>query len=93
MARIGKTELINRVSENSKSSKIETTTVLNAFIEEITEAMKNGNDVVIPGFGSFKVQTVKAKKGRNVKTGQMIDIPEHNRVKFTPGKDLADSVI
>ena len=91
MARIGKTELINKVSESSKRSKVDTTAFINAFIKEITKAMKNGDEVVIPDFGAFKIQKVKARKGRNLKTGEQINIPEKKRVKFTPGKKLAES--
>lgn len=90
--RIGKTDFINAVSAKTGITKVDTQKIIDAAIDEITEQMKKGNDVVFTGFGSFKVAKVKARKGRNVRTGEEIKIPAHNRVKFTAGKILRETV-
>jgi DNA-binding protein HU-beta len=92
MARIGKIEFIDEVSKKANLSKKDATNAVESSIAIIEAAMKKGNDVVIPGFGSFKVVKVKARKGRNVQSGEEVKIPAHKKVKFTPGKKLTETV-
>ena len=92
MSKIGKLEFIDQVAEKAGISKKDATIAINAAFDVITEDMKKGIDITVPGFGSFKVQEVKAKKGRNIATGETITIPKHKRVKFTAGKTLVDAV-
>ena len=54
--------------------------------------LKKGDAVSISGFGSFKVVERKARKGRNPRTGEEIQIPASKAVKFLPGKALKDSL-
>ena len=54
--------------------------------------LKKGEDIAISGFGSFKVVSRKARKGRNPQTGKEIQIPASKAVKFTAGKALKDSL-
>lgn len=90
--RIGKQDFINEVTENANKTivitKKDTDTMVNVVIDTIGEILQRGDDLVIPNFGSFKVQDVKARKGRNIQTGETIKIPAHKKVKFTPGKEL-----
>ena len=58
----------------------------------IGAALKNGDRVSIFGFGSFKVVSRKARKGRNPRTGKEIQIPASKAVKFTAGKGLKESL-
>jgi DNA-binding protein HU-beta len=88
MARIGKQDFINKIAEKTGITKREASKVFDASLEIIEEEVRAGNDIVIPGFGSIKVQSVKARVGRNIKTGEELTIPAHRRVKFTPGKIL-----
>ena len=46
----------------------------------------------ISGFGSFKVVQRKARKGRNPRTGEALQIPASKAVKFTPGKTLKENL-
>jgi DNA-binding protein HU-beta len=48
--------------------------------------------VTFSGFGSFEVKTRKARKGRNPKTGAVINIPKKKRIKFNPSKSFKDSL-
>lgn len=92
MARIGKQDFIERVAESTGVTKKDTATIMDAAFDVVKNAMKKGDDIVIPGFGSWKVQKVKARKGRNISTGEEIKIPAHKRVKFTPGSELKAAV-
>jgi DNA-binding protein HU-beta len=54
--------------------------------------LKKGEAVAITGFGSFKVVSRKARKGRNPRTGKELKIPARKAVKFTAGKALKESL-
>lgn len=58
------------------------------FRDAISRALKKGDAVSIRGFGTFKVVKREAKRGRNPRTGEVIEIPAHEVVKFTPSKSL-----
>lgn len=90
--KIGKTDLIDRISEKSGFAKKDVNEMFNAFTAVITDAVQHGDDIVIPGFGSWKVQDVKERVGRNIHTNETITIPAGKRVKFTAGKTLKDAV-
>jgi nucleoid DNA-binding protein len=70
------------------SSKKEADVVVNKMFEEMINAIKNGEKVVITGFGSFNVFETKTKNGRNPKTGQKLLIAPMKKIRFKPSKDF-----
>lgn len=78
------TQLSEKVAETTKGTKA----TAKLYIETITDEVKNelaaGGEVIIKGFGSFKIITRKARNGRNPSTGETILIPEKKVVKFKP---------
>lgn len=58
----------------------------------IADALAAGESVAIQGFGTFKLADVKARKGRNPKTGETIEIPAHRKVTFHPSPALKDRI-
>ncbi len=89
---MNKTELVDEIANRSGLTKRDAEKSLNATLEAILETLKKCEDVSIPNFGSFKVKKRSARKGRNPKTGEEIDIPERNAVSFSAGKILRESV-
>lgn len=88
---MNKTELIEVIAERSKTSKAQTTVMLNGLLEILQEAMANGKDVQLVGFGTFSVTERAGREGRNPATGETITIPAKKVVKFKPGKVLSDA--
>jgi DNA-binding protein HU-beta len=88
---MNKSELINEVA-NVVSTKKEAQSAVECMLSTITKAMKKGEDVVLTGFGTFKVVKRKARKGRNPYTGEEIKIKATKAPKFTPGKALKEAV-
>lgn len=89
---MNKAELINKVSEKSGLTKTKTAEVIEALVETIQGTLSEGEKITLVGFGSFDVSKRDARKGRNPKTGESIDIAAKTVVRFRSGKELSESV-
>jgi nucleoid DNA-binding protein len=72
------------------SSKKEADAVVNKVFEELANALKNFEKIVITGFGSFNAFETKAKNGRNPKTGEKLVIAPMKKIRFKASKDFFD---
>jgi nucleoid DNA-binding protein len=88
---MNKGDLINEVAKVVKTKK-EAQAAVDCVVSSITNALKKSDTVSLVGFGTFKVGQRKARKGRNPRTGVVIDIKAKKMPKFTPGKALQDAV-
>jgi len=66
--------------------------ILKASFDVMKQAIASGEDVSIPGFGKYKVSTRKARKGRNPRTGEAINIGAKQVVRFAPSSVLREAV-
>ena len=89
---MNRTELISAMSEKSELTKVDTEKALKAFIDTVTEELKNGGKVQLVGFGTFEVTERAERQGRNPKTGEAITIHASKSPKFKAGKALKDIV-
>lgn len=67
--------------------------ITNAMIDVITDTVADGEKVALTGFGSFYPYDMKARKGRNVATGESIDIPAKRVPKFKAGTHFKKAVL
>jgi DNA-binding protein HU-beta len=88
---MNKGDLVNEVSMVLKSKK-EAQEAVDAVLSGITRALEKGESVSLVGFGTFKVATRKARKGRNPQTGEEIYIAASKVPKFVAGKALKEAV-
>ena len=89
---MNKNELITAVAGKASLTKSTASTVVDATFEAIIDALKQGSEVRIMGFGNFKVVTRAAREGRDPRTCQPVQIKASNRPKFSAGKGLKDAV-
>ena len=61
-----------------------------AFVATVAEALKNGEEVTLAGFGTFKVKTKAARKGINPQTKAVINIPATKAPSFKFGKSFKE---
>lgn len=85
---ICKSDIAEMISERTDLNKKQASDAIGAITDIISESIVAGKSVKFVGFGSFSKQDVKARKGRNPKTGEELDIAASARVKFTTGKTL-----
>lgn len=94
---MNKNEFIAAVSENENLDKFKlpkstVAAVIDAALEAIENALKDGDEVRLVGFGNFYVSKRAAIKGRNPRTGEDIQIKASKTPKFRAGKLFKDSV-
>ncbi len=87
-----KTDLINSLAENFDITKKDAGLFLNAILTEITDTLSAGEDVILTGFGSFKVVERAARTGVNPQTGAKIEIPATKVPRFKASKKLKEIV-
>ena len=73
-------------------NKNELIAAVEAVFEVVTNALREGDEVRVVGFGTFVVTQRKAGKGRNPQTGEEINIPASKAPKFRAGKQLKEAV-
>ena len=89
---MNKAELIAKIAEESKLTKKNAETALDAFVTSVEEALKKGEKVQLVGFGTFEVRERAARKGRNPQTKAEIKIPASKAPVFKAGKALKELV-
>jgi integration host factor subunit beta len=87
---LSQTEIINQLkNKNPKLTQSDVKTIINSFCESITKALKDKREIELRGFGTFFVKKIKEKySARNPKTGELIYVPEKNKVRFKISKKL-----
>ena len=89
---INKSELIDFVAERTGLSKAGAGAALDATLEGITQALKQGQTATLIGFGTFEVRERGERTGRNPQTGEEMTIKASKAPAFKPGKALKDAV-
>ena len=89
---MNKSDLVNSVAEKTGLTKTKSNEVINAITSSISESLSNGDKVTLVGFGTFTTSQRNARRGRNPKTGEVINIPAKTVARFKPGTGLSNSV-
>jgi len=89
---VNKSELIDAIAASADIPKAAAGRALDATVDAITGALKDGDQVVLVGFGTFAVKERAARTGRNPQTGEPIQIAAAKVPGFKPGKALKDAV-
>jgi DNA-binding protein HU-beta len=89
---MNKADLVNSISEKTGLSKVKSNEVLDAFVESVTESLKSGEKVTLVNFGTFNTSERGARKGRNPKTGETIEIPAKRVARFKVGTGLSKNI-
>jgi DNA-binding protein HU-beta len=89
---IGKQELVESLAKRMDSSKAEAQRFLDAFTEEISQALEKKNEVNLTGFGKFTVAKQAGREGVNPQTGAKMKIQPKVLPKFKAGAKLKERV-
>jgi len=86
-----KSDIVKRVAEKTGMRKKVAEAAINAFLEVVTEALKNGDRVEIRGFGTFLMKERASRTARNPRTGKKVKVPAKLVPAFRPGRELKNA--
>lgn len=87
-----KYQFIKKLAKRANITYRESAWVVNAFLDEVADVLKNGDSVNFVGFGKFCVREKSARNGRNPKTNETILIPASRYAALKQGKGLKDLI-
>lgn len=87
-----KPELTAALAEKAGLSRTEAGEVLNAILDEVSYALSRGERVTLPGLGSWSCSRRAARSGINPRTGQSMQIPASQSVRFSAAAALKEAV-
>jgi len=85
---ITKAHIIESIQAQLGSTKKQSTECVETVLQILKETLASGEDILIPGFGKFKVNSKDRRKGRNPATGDSLMLPPRKVVTFRPSVKL-----
>ena len=89
---MNKAELITKVSEKANVTQKVAKVIVDTLFDGMKESLEKGERIEIRGFGSFVVRNYGGYKGRNPKTGEIVEVPPKKLPFFKVGKELKEMV-
>ena len=87
-----KADIVEVIASATGLTKVETEAVVDGFIMTVITAMKEGKNIEIRGFGSFKIKKRKGRMARNPRTGAQVKVDEHFVPIFKVSKEMKQVV-
>ncbi|HZY09793.1 MAG TPA: HU family DNA-binding protein [Bacteroidota bacterium] len=87
-----KADIVEHIASGTGLTKVETEAVVDGFIQTVIGALKEGKNIEIRGFGSFKTKKRKGRMARNPRTGAQVRVEEHFVPFFKVSKELRTTV-
>ena len=88
---MNKADFVKHVEQQHQCTKTEAEKTIDMFTSSVIDAMGQGNEISLIGFGNFSVSKVAARTGRDPRSGKAIKIPARNQPKFKVGQKLKDA--
>jgi nucleoid DNA-binding protein len=88
--KITKQDLIRNIAEELGQTQEATAATVDAFLNQITQAIEDSNEVALHGFGGFKRSERAARLGRNPATGEPVQIAAASSLTFKQAKAVKD---
>lgn len=89
---MNKAQLVSEVAKRAGLTKKDSKAAVDAVLSAIKDALSKGQKVRLIGFGTFEVRKRAKRRGKNPKTGQVINIPERKVPAFKPSSELKKAV-
>lgn len=87
-----KSDLVANIADKAGLTKKDAEKALNAFIDTVTDALAADDKIALVGFGTFETKKRAARKGKNPRTGEIIDIPAAKVPAFKAGQGLKNAI-
>jgi integration host factor subunit alpha len=87
-----KADLVEKISLMTTFTKKESSELLERVFDVVKSTLETGEDIKISGFGNFEVKDKASRRGRNPKTGEVIEITPRRVLTFKPSQILKKSI-
>ena len=91
-ANVTKKEIVKTISEEIGLTQLKTKEIVQKTFDAIVETLVEERRIELRNFGVFEVKERAARKARNPRTGERVDVPEKFVVTFKPGKEMEERV-
>ena len=88
---MNKQEFIDHIASEHSCTKKEAEKAIDMFTSSVIDALGEGKEISLIGFGNFSVNKIAARSGRNPRTGEALKIAAYNQLKFKVGQKLKDA--
>jgi len=88
-----KADLVEKIAEKTGLTRTDVAVLVDGFLDAVKNAMKEGNNIEIRGFGTFKIKSRKARKARNPRTGEEVPVPDRKVPVFKPSNEFKELII
>jgi integration host factor subunit beta len=89
---VTKKEIVKEISDETGLTQLKTKEVVQKTFDAIMETLFEEGRIELRNFGVFEVKRRKARKARNPRTGERVDVPPKNVVTFKPGKEMEEKM-
>src|SRR6202795_5286540 len=89
---VTKKEIVKQISDRIGLTQLKTKEIVQQTFDAIVETLLEVGRIELRNFGVFEVKKRKARKARNPRTGEKVDVPPKNVVSFKPGKEMEERV-
>ncbi|HEX3148394.1 MAG TPA: HU family DNA-binding protein [Gemmataceae bacterium] len=87
-----KKEIVRRISDRAELTQLKTKEIVQWTFDAIIDTLITDGRIELRNFGVFEVRRRKARRARNPRTNDRVDVPEKNVVTFQPGKEMEERV-
>jgi len=89
---VTKKEIVKQISERADLTQLKTKEIVQWTFDAIVDTLIEEGRIELRNFGVFEVKRRKARKARNPRTGEKVDVEPKNVVTFQPGKEMEERV-
>jgi DNA-binding protein HU-beta/integration host factor subunit beta len=89
---VTKKEIVKQISEQLGLTQLKTKEIVQLTFDAIVETLLSERRIELRNFGVFEVKRRKARKARNPRTGDKVDVGPKNVVTFKPGKEMEERI-
>ena len=87
-----KKEIVKQISDDLGLTQLKTKEIVQLTFDAIVDTLIANKRIELRNFGVFEVKRRKARKARNPRTGEPVEVPPKNVVTFKPGKEMEERV-
>ena len=90
---VTKKEIVKKISERANLTQLKTKEIVQWTFDAIIDTLIEEGRIELRNFGVFEVRQRKARKARNPRTGESVEVKSKNVVTFQPGKEMEEEVL